>query len=117
MTYYQMQQMLRYYKGNGKGGGKGWGGGLTSFPPEKKVWVGGLPEEGVTFKELQEHFPGSKYATIMKGKGAGTGGVAFATAEEATAAIQTLNGSALAGATLVVDVWTKKEKEDGAAAA
>eukprot|EP00427_Karlodinium_veneficum_P003198 CAMPEP_0169151450 /NCGR_PEP_ID=MMETSP1015-20121227/50838_1 /TAXON_ID=342587 /ORGANISM="Karlodinium micrum, Strain CCMP2283" /LENGTH=218 /DNA_ID=CAMNT_0009220881 /DNA_START=76 /DNA_END=732 /DNA_ORIENTATION=+ len=108
MSYWQMQQILRYYKGKGKG----WGGsGLSSFPPEKKVWIGGIPEEGVTFKELQAHFPGCKFATVMKGKGAGTGGVAFATAEEATAAIQTLNGSVLGGATLVVDVWTKKEPE------
>merc|ERR1712139_370183 len=96
--------------GKGKGWGKGWGGGLRSFPAEKKVWIGNIPAEGVTFKELQAHFPGSKFATVMKGKGAGTGGVAFATAEEATAAIQTLNGSALGGARIVVDVWTKKEQ-------
>jgi len=99
-----------------KGKGKGWGGGLSSFPAEKKVWIGGVPEEGVTYKELQEHFPGSKFATVMRGKGAGTGGVAFATPEEATAAIATLNGSTLGGATIVVDVWTKKEPEEPAAA-
>merc|ERR1711865_406827 len=109
MPPWAMQQMMAYY--GGKGGGKGWGkgGGLSTFSAEKKVWIGGIPEEGVTFRELQAHFPGSKFATVMKGKGAGTGGVAFATSEEATAAIATLNGSTLAGATLVVDVWTKKE--------
>merc|ERR1719203_2666917 len=107
----QMMQMLSY-KG-AKGGGKGWGGGLSSFPQEKKVWVGGIAE-GVTFRELQEHFPGSKFATVMKGKAAGTGGVAFATAEEATSAIATLNGSTLSDSTLVVDVWTKKEAEASA---
>merc|ERR1719379_3111755 len=100
--------MMAYYKGKGFGKGKG-SSGLSSFPAEKKVWIGGLPTEGITFRELQAHFPGSKFATVMKGKGAGTGGVAFGTAEEATAAIQTLNGSVLAGATIVVDVWTKKE--------
>merc|ERR1740121_2876448 len=100
--------MMRYWKG---GKGKGRGGGLSSFPPEKKVWIGGLPEEGVTFEQLKEHFPGSKFALVMKGKGAGTGGVAFETAEEATAAIQSLNGSVLAGATIEVDVWTKKPEE------
>merc|ERR1719162_1142487 len=107
--------MMQYYV---KGKGKGWGSGLSSFDAEKKVWIGGLPEEEgkVTYKELQAHFPGSKFATVMKGKGAGTGGVAFATAEEATAAIQTLNGSSLGGNTIEVDVWTKKEKEDEAAA-
>jgi len=113
MSQWQMQMM--YYKGwGGKGGGKGWGGssfgGLSSFPAEKKVWIGGVPE-ALDYKELQAHFPGCKFATVMKGKGAGTGGVAFATPEEATAAIATLNGSELAGATIEVDVWTKKEKE------
>eukprot|EP00928_Gymnodinium_smaydae_P079806 TRINITY_DN63650_c0_g1_i1.p1 TRINITY_DN63650_c0_g1~~TRINITY_DN63650_c0_g1_i1.p1 ORF type:complete len:210 (+),score=43.92 TRINITY_DN63650_c0_g1_i1:36-665(+) len=99
--------------GKGKGGGKGWsGGGLRTFPAEKKVWIGNLPEEGITFKELQEHFPGSKFATVMSGNGKGTGGVAFATAEEAEAAIKNLNGSVLGGNTIVVDVWTKKEKDD-----
>jgi len=100
----------------GKGWGKGWGsgGGLSSFPAEKKVWIGGIPKEGLDFKELQAHFPGSKFAVAMKGGGAGTAGVAFGTAEEATAAIQTLNGSVLGGATLVVDVWTKKEQEPAA---
>jgi RNA recognition motif-containing protein len=91
--------------GWGKGGG---GGGLASFPAERKVWLGDLPE-GLTYKDLQAHFPGSKFATVMKGKGAGTGGVAYATAEEATEAIKTLNGSTLAGATIVVDIWTKKD--------
>jgi RNA recognition motif-containing protein len=111
-----MMQMMAYYKG-GKGKGKGWGdtgfgrssGGLSSFPAEKKVWIGGLPTEGVTFRELQAHFPGSKFATVMKGKAAGTGGVAFGTAEEATEAIAKLNGSVLGEATIEVDVWTKKE--------
>merc|ERR1719487_1371372 len=98
----------------GKGKGKGYSrGGLSSFPAEKKVWIGGLPEDGsITFKDLQTHFASvgtAKFATVMKGKGAGTGGVAFATAEEATAAIEKLNGSVLNGVTLVVDVWTKKE--------
>lgn len=100
------------------GGGKGWGKqstGLSSFPAERKVWLGNLPE-GLTFRDLQAHFPGSKFATAMKGKAAGTGGVAFATAEEATEAIKTLNGSTLAGATIVVDVWTKKEPSPPVAA-
>merc|ERR1719168_484719 len=104
-------------KGKGKGCGKGFGKGkgLRSFPAEKKVWVGGLPET-VTYQELQAHFPGSKFATVMKGKGAGTGGVAYATAEEAAEALKTLNGSVLAGSTLIVDVWTKKEDSEPATA-
>lgn len=110
---YQWQLFMQYYKG--KGGGKGgWNTGLRAFPAEKKIWIGNLPEEGVTFRELQAHFEGSKFATVMKGKGAGTGGVAFATAEEATAAIAKLNGSTLGGNQIVVDVWTKKEETTGA---
>merc|ERR1719463_988691 len=108
MPQWAMMQMMQYY-GKGKGWGKGKGGGLSSFPAEKKVWIGNLPEEGVTFRELQAHFPGSKFAAVMKGNAVGTGGVAFATAEEATEAIGKYNGSVLAGATIVVDVWTKKE--------
>lgn len=116
MPQWAMYQMMQWYgKGKGGGKGKGWGGGLSSFPAEKKVWVGNVPE-GVTYQELQAHFNtadgSAKFATVLKGKGAGTGGVAFATAEEATEAIAKLNGSTLNGASLVVDVWTKKEKEE-----
>jgi len=97
------------YSGWGKGAG-----GLASFPAEKKVWLGNLPE-GLTFRDLQAHFPGSKFATVMKGKSMGTGGVAFATAEEATQAIKTLDGSELAGAKIIVDIWTKKDSAPPAA--
>jgi RNA recognition motif-containing protein len=115
-----MMQMMQWQWGKGKGFGKGKSRqGLRSFPPEKKVWVGGLPEDGsITFKELQEHFKSvgeAKFAAVMKGSGAGTGGVAFGTEEEAKEAIAKLNGSELAGNKLVVDVWEKKEKEEVAA--
>eukprot|EP00928_Gymnodinium_smaydae_P088848 TRINITY_DN72891_c0_g1_i1.p1 TRINITY_DN72891_c0_g1~~TRINITY_DN72891_c0_g1_i1.p1 ORF type:complete len:220 (+),score=52.61 TRINITY_DN72891_c0_g1_i1:59-718(+) len=109
MNPWMMMQQLYWMKGAGKGKTRG---GLSTFPAEKKVWIGDLPE-GVTFKELQDHFGGpskAKFAAVMRGKGAGTGGVAFATAEEATEAIATLNGSTLAGAKIVVDVWTKKSE-------
>merc|ERR1719378_202004 len=107
-----LMQMMAYASW-AKGKGKGWGsrGGLSSFPAEQKVWVGGLPEDGsVTFRDLQAHFGTvgtAKFATVMKGKGAGTGGVVFASAEEAKMAIEKLNGSTLAGKTIEVDVWTK----------
>merc|ERR1712072_755120 len=101
--------------GWGKGKGKSRGGGLSSFSADKKVWIGGLPEDGsIAFKDLQEHFASvgqPKFASVMKGKGAGTGGVAFGTPEEATEAIAKMNGSNLKGHTLVVDVWTKKEPD------
>lgn len=100
-------------KGMMKGGGKGSkGGGLSDFGPEKKVWVGNLPAT-VSFKDLMEHFKQAgkvKWAESWKNQ---TGGVAFATAEEAASAITTLNGSMLSGSVLQVDVWTQKEKKEG----
>merc|ERR1719261_1404417 len=103
----QIMQMLMNKGGKGKGKGKS----LRSFYAEKKVWIGGLPE-GVGYKELHEHMKasGAKWVEVMKGAGKGTGGAGFSTAEEATAAISTLNGSMLNGSPIQVDVWTKKEK-------
>merc|ERR1719160_1931368 len=104
---YQVMQMLMKGKGKVKGKGKS----LRSFYAEKKVWIGNLPE-GCTYKELHEHMKasGAKWVEVMKGAGKGTGGAGFATAEEATAAIASLNGSMLNGSSIQVDVWTKKEK-------
>eukprot|EP00930_Biecheleria_cincta_P047190 TRINITY_DN3265_c0_g1_i3.p1 TRINITY_DN3265_c0_g1~~TRINITY_DN3265_c0_g1_i3.p1 ORF type:complete len:233 (-),score=60.01 TRINITY_DN3265_c0_g1_i3:124-822(-) len=95
-------------KGKGKGGkGKS----LRDFPAEKKVWVGNL-DESVTFRDLHSHFEGvgqGRFAVVMKGKGAGTGGIAFQTKEEADEAIAKYNGTMLAGKEIQVDSWTKKE--------
>merc|ERR1712217_919692 len=78
MPPWMMMQMMQFFKGKGKGGGKGRRTGLASFPAEKKVWIGGVPEEA-TWEQLKEHFPGCKFAVVMKGKGAGTGGIAYET--------------------------------------
>merc|ERR1711918_165794 len=88
---YTMIQMIMA-KGKGKGKRKS---GLSTFPVEKKVWVGNIPE-GTTYQELQEHFGSAgtaKFATVFSGKGKGTGGVAFAEEAEAQKAIKTLNKS------------------------
>merc|ERR1719252_169084 len=98
--------------GKGKGKGKRRRG-MATFAAEKKVWVGNLPE-GTTYQELQEHFGKAgtaKFAAVFTGKGAGTGGVAFAEEAEAAKAVKTLNKSTLKGAKIEVDVWTKLEKE------
>merc|ERR1719324_1484184 len=95
-----------------KGGGKGkQKKGLQGFKPEKKVWIGGL-SESTTYKELHELLKpaGAKWVEVFGGAGKGQGGAAFATAEEATAAISQFNGQTLNGSSLQVDVWTKKEK-------
>merc|ERR1719277_521920 len=95
-------------KGFGKGFGKGKGkGGHRSFSDEQKVWVGGLPE-GTTYKELQPHMKqagNAKWVECFQGNGKGTGVVCYEKAEEATAAVSSLNGSMLSGSAIQVDVW------------
>eukprot|EP00746_Dinoflagellata_sp_MGD_P125324 gnl/MRDRNA2_/MRDRNA2_60065_c0_seq1.p2 gnl/MRDRNA2_/MRDRNA2_60065_c0~~gnl/MRDRNA2_/MRDRNA2_60065_c0_seq1.p2 ORF type:complete len:130 (+),score=32.86 gnl/MRDRNA2_/MRDRNA2_60065_c0_seq1:122-511(+) len=113
-----MQTMMAMMKqGGGKGGKKGsWGSkgapgkmSLSHFPADKKVWIGDIPD-GVTNRELHEHFKesGAKWSESYGGASKGTGGAAYKTAEEATAAIASLNGSLLKGTAITVDVWTKK---------
>merc|ERR1719446_340455 len=117
--------------GKGEGKGKGWSGTPGGWgwgskgkgrgrgrprelqvDPSLKVWVGDLPE-GVKWKELQEHMDKAgktKWVEVLPGKGKGTAAVAYGTAEEAQAAIATLNGSEFAGQNIVVDVWVKMER-------
>merc|ERR1712118_545436 len=115
-----MQMLMGQMKQGGKKQG-GWGNNkgiqgapgkmsLSHFPADKKVWVGDIPD-GVTNRELHEHFKeaGAKWSEAYGGKSKGTGGVAFKTAEEASSAISSLNGSTLNGAMITVDVWTKKD--------
>merc|ERR1711985_223413 len=97
-------------KGFGKGKGKkgkGKGKGLKSVPPSQLVWIGNMPQ-GCDWKTLKEHFDQAgktKWVEAFEGKGKGTGGVAYSSAEEATAAISMLNGSVLDGQMIQVDVW------------
>merc|ERR1719389_1476789 len=87
--------MMKMMKGKGKGKGQQ---GLNKAKPECKVWIGNLPES-VTWKELEEHFKQAgktKWVeAFKKGEGKGTGGVAYASAEDAQKAISMLNGSIL----------------------
>merc|ERR1711957_48693 len=101
-----------FNKGWGKGKGKN--NGLKRFDAECRVWVGGLAE-GTTWKELEEHMDTSgksKWIEVFSGKGAGTGAAAYATAEEAAAAIAALNGSKLKDSTIQCDSWEKKPEEE-----
>mmetsp|Transcript_6127 Transcript_6127/g.9931 ORF Transcript_6127/g.9931 Transcript_6127/m.9931 type:complete len:126 (+) Transcript_6127:65-442(+) len=99
-----------FFDGYGKGKGKG----KLKVAPELKVWVGGLSSE-TTWKDLQTHMNQAgktKWVEVFNSKSAvGTGAVVFSTAEEATNAVATLNGSELKGGAIQVDVWVKKEKE------
>mmetsp|Transcript_133307 Transcript_133307/g.231602 ORF Transcript_133307/g.231602 Transcript_133307/m.231602 type:complete len:125 (+) Transcript_133307:68-442(+) len=108
-----MSMFMPMFMGKGYGGGKGKGGGKSIISKTKKdklVWIGGI--SGLTEtdkelnKELKEHLNqagGCKYVDIGK---KGTGGAVFGTAEEATNAIQLLNGSEFKGNTLELDTWS-----------
>merc|ERR1719160_706746 len=102
----------------GAKGGKGKGKkdqGLNKFKSENKVWVGNLPES-IGWKEMKEHFDQAGKTKWVEAftkaamEGKGTGGIAYASSEDATKAISMLNGSILGGQMIQVDVWTKKEK-------
>merc|ERR1712137_1484807 len=93
-----------------KGRGKVNKGGLTK-DPLKKVWVGNLPES-VTWKDLQSHMNQAgktSWIEVFSGSGVGTGAVAYRTAETATKAIELMNGTELGGASIICDVWVKRE--------
>merc|ERR550534_2750070 len=96
---------------------KGRGKGHRGFTPDKKAWIGDLPD-GVSYKELHEHMKpaGAKWVEVFEGKGKGTGVACFASPEEAAGAIAALNGSTLGGAVIQVDVWEGKPKSAEAAA-
>merc|ERR1719161_2106404 len=102
--------MMKMMMSKGKGKGKGKKTGLNKAKPECKVWIGNLPES-VGWKELQEHFNQAgktKWVeAFKKGEGKGTGGAAYGSAEDASNAISTLNGSILGGQKIEVDVWNK----------
>merc|ERR1712048_592110 len=87
-------------KGKGWGKGKGKGkksGGIFKTDPLKKIWIGGFPAQEQVDKDLntklQEFCKQAGDCTnVMIGKN-GKGSAAFATEEEAQAAIVILNGT------------------------
>jgi len=87
---------------------------LDKIDVEKKVWVGGLSKD-TTWKTLEKHFLETcgtkpKISEILpKGKAC----LAFKDADEATTAIEAVNGTDLDEKTIQVDVWTQKEKKAG----
>ncbi|CAL1167780.1 unnamed protein product [Cladocopium goreaui] len=106
-----------------KGSGKA-GGGLRSFAPELRVWVGGLPPNNVSKElnmKLKEHMSLAGVPCLFAEIGkSGTGGAAFKnlgeklsciatrTNSEALVACSTLNGSQFEGVTLHCDMWSRK---------
>merc|ERR1712187_489195 len=93
--------------GKSQGKSKGWGKGKNRWSTarcfkEKKVWIGGLPENATskdTNKALKELL-GAMFAEIGK---SGTGVATFKTEEEATSAVDAFNGAEFQGYTLQVD--------------
>jgi len=72
-----------------------------------KVWIGGLPDD-VTKVDLEAHFAQVGAVIVAEPMPRNTGCVAYATAEEAKSAIDTLNGSFVGASSIQVDVWTQK---------
>eukprot|EP00928_Gymnodinium_smaydae_P011349 TRINITY_DN141_c0_g1_i2.p2 TRINITY_DN141_c0_g1~~TRINITY_DN141_c0_g1_i2.p2 ORF type:complete len:166 (-),score=49.11 TRINITY_DN141_c0_g1_i2:77-502(-) len=98
--------------GNGKGKGKGKGR-RKSVDQSKTIWVGNLPD-GCTYSDLLTHAKqagNAKWAEVYKHKGAGTGAVGFASAEETTQAIMALNGSMVGNAVIQCDAWARAQKQ------
>merc|ERR1712151_160243 len=98
--------------GKGKGKGKR-GPNINKFDAEKKVYVGNLPTDKATWKDLNELFKTVgkvKWVAPLGKKSSGESCVVFNTAEEAATAIATLQGSVIGGNAIELDAWTKKEK-------
>jgi len=94
---------------NSKGAGKGKVSVLKSIDPTCKVWVGGL-YEGISWKDLENHFNQvgkTRWAEIMP---KGTACVAYRSAMEATTAIASLNGTLIGGQAIQVDKWEGKPR-------
>eukprot|EP00928_Gymnodinium_smaydae_P046324 TRINITY_DN30855_c0_g1_i1.p1 TRINITY_DN30855_c0_g1~~TRINITY_DN30855_c0_g1_i1.p1 ORF type:complete len:336 (-),score=52.12 TRINITY_DN30855_c0_g1_i1:74-1081(-) len=85
----------------------------SSNKADKQVWVGNLPPT-CTYQDLLAHAKmmagDAKWAEVYKEKGAGTGAVGFATAEDATQAIALLDGSKMGNAVIQCDAWKREKK-------
>merc|ERR1712100_162003 len=97
-------------KGKGKSKGKGKGKGHKKFKPECKVWIGNIAD-GVTWQDVQEHMNQSgktKWCEVFDKNGAGTGFVAYGSADEAATAISALHGTELGARRLSAMFGRKK---------
>eukprot|EP00929_Paragymnodinium_shiwhaense_P084320 TRINITY_DN45079_c0_g1_i1.p2 TRINITY_DN45079_c0_g1~~TRINITY_DN45079_c0_g1_i1.p2 ORF type:complete len:137 (-),score=51.20 TRINITY_DN45079_c0_g1_i1:252-662(-) len=104
-------------KGKGKGKGKYSDNQAKRTPPPRKVFVGGLPVLGknnmdfALNKKLKEHCNQAGVCTYAEIGFSGTGTACFKTDEEATAAVDILNGTEFEGNVLQVSAWVKKNKQ------
>mmetsp|Transcript_60394 Transcript_60394/g.124996 ORF Transcript_60394/g.124996 Transcript_60394/m.124996 type:complete len:317 (-) Transcript_60394:87-1037(-) len=84
---------------------------LRATDPSLKVWVGNL-SKNTTWKELEQHFATVAKPAVTDIMRNGTAVLAYKTVEDVEAAVATLNGSELKGASLEVDVWVQKPKTE-----
>merc|ERR1712224_594594 len=110
-----LMSVLQSLMGGGKGKGKGKrkGPNINKADAEKKVWVGNLPTDKATWKDINELFKTAghvKWVQPLGKKSSGETCVVFNTAEEAATAIATLQGSVIGGNAIQLDAWSKKEK-------
>ena len=95
--------MMWFPKGFGKG--KGWGRRRgPRIEPEMKIWIGGLPED-CTWKDLQtlgNSVASTRWVEVFRGKGKGTGMIAYRTAEEVAEAMKALPGQTINGQAIEV---------------
>merc|ERR1712139_387534 len=83
---------------------------------DRVVWIGGFKEMETRDKELNKKLQefinkkveGCKFVDIGR---KGSGSAIFGTDDEASNAINTLNGTKFKGQTLEFDVWEKQEKD------
>merc|ERR1711862_710795 len=95
-----LQALIGGGKGKGKGKGKRRGPNINKYDESKKVWVGNLPTDKATWKDLNELFKtvGTvKWVAPLGKRSKGESCVVFDTAEEASAAISQLQGSMIGG--------------------
>eukprot|EP00747_Dinoflagellata_sp_TGD_P166353 gnl/TRDRNA2_/TRDRNA2_189021_c0_seq1.p2 gnl/TRDRNA2_/TRDRNA2_189021_c0~~gnl/TRDRNA2_/TRDRNA2_189021_c0_seq1.p2 ORF type:complete len:136 (+),score=30.67 gnl/TRDRNA2_/TRDRNA2_189021_c0_seq1:82-489(+) len=107
MPMWNWMAMESMMKGKGKGKTKS----HNDFKKEHKVFIGNIPSD-VEGKVLFEHFKmsgtGARWAEIFESRAPkNTGVVCFATPDQATAAIASMNGAVLpsGGDPIEVDVW------------
>ncbi|CAE7800473.1 unnamed protein product [Symbiodinium necroappetens] len=99
---------MMWFKGFGKGKGFGRRRG-PRIEPEMKIWIGNLPEDA-TWKDLQtlgNTAGATRWVEVFRGKGKGTGMIAYKTAEEVAVAMQSLPGQTINGQPIQVDSWQK----------
>ncbi|CAE7840056.1 unnamed protein product [Symbiodinium sp. CCMP2592] len=95
----------------GFGQGKGFGRRRDPWiEPEMKIWIGNLPVDA-TWKDLQtlgNTAGATRWVEVFRGKGSkGTGMIAYKSAEEVAAAVQSLQGKMINGQAIQVDSWQK----------